>query len=812
MQPMQRPIPCPVMPILITTFVALSLLGSAAYAIPAFPGAEGFGAPSIGGRNGDVYHVTSLADTNTIGTLRYGINNAPSSGRTIVFDISGTIALTSQLSISHPNITIAGQTAPGDGICLKNEDLKTYADNLIIRHIRSRVGDQGTSDCDAIWGRYHNNIIIDHCDASWSIDECLSLYANNNVTVQYCMATESLYHSHHEKGNHGYGGIWGGNNASWHHNLLAHNSSRNPRFAGAGEINIDFRNNVIYNWGFNSAYGGEQGTINMVNNYYKYGPATDSDVRNRIVEPSLDPNYGWTSKWYIEGNYVYGYPAITADNWAGGVQGSAPLGTIRAYTPAPYAPVYTQSAEEAFTWVLANVGDNLHRDSIDTRIVNEVLTGTATYGGTWGAGKGIIDSQTQVGGYPTYPQLTRDANFDTDGDGMLNSWETSHGLDPNVADNNGDIDNDGYTNLEEYLHWLAPIPPPKPIIWLGGSSGTAGRYELITNWDIPWQPTLADRAEINSGKATVAYPNQEAGTLYVANTAAGSAELAVTAGKLTIGNALHLGSASGARGTASISGGLMAISGSLALGGGGGGAVGLLTLTGGSLTATGPIVLASAASSTGELKVARAAYVEVGGLTINSGGGRSTKVSMELDANGPSLIRTTGAATLAGTLAVDRTTTSYRPSQGNQFALILATSGAGNFSTITSNIPGLLLKDPNTPALGYWPIFRGTFDANADYVVTFQGAMPGDAGGDNKVNAADLGDLAANWGQSGRSWTQADFGGDGQVNAADLGDLAANWGQTGLAPSAAPPEAPIPEPATLTLLSLVSLAALRRRR
>ena len=318
-----------------------------ARAIPAFPGAEGYGAVTTGGRGGDVYHVTSLADTNTPGTLRYGLNNAPSTGRTIVFDVSGTIALTGTLNVNHSNVTVAGQTAPGDGICLKNEAFQTSADNIIIRHIRSRVGDQGTSDCDALGGRYHSNIILDHCDASWSIDECLSMYANvNNITVQYCMATESLYHSHHEKGNHGYGGIWGGNNASWHYNLLAHNSSRNPRFASSEFA--DFRNNVIYNWGFNSAYGGEEGTINMVNNYFKYGPATNSRVRNRIVEPSVDPNFGWTSKWYIQGNYVYGYPAITADNWAGGVQGDAPLGTIRSYTEFAHAAVYTQTAEEAY--------------------------------------------------------------------------------------------------------------------------------------------------------------------------------------------------------------------------------------------------------------------------------------------------------------------------------------------------------------------------------------------------------------------------------------------------------------------------------
>ncbi len=305
-------------------------------------------------------------------------------------------------------------------------------------------------------------------------------------------------------------------------------------------------------------------------------------------------------------------------------------------------------------------------------------------------------------------------------------------------------------------------------------------------------------------------------------------------GTNAVGGSLYLGWYPESNGTYDLSGGSLSSSfqnvgyhamGSFSQSGGtntakkiwvgyGDGSSGTYNLRGGSLTASGPMVLAFGELSAAELKVAKAAdvYVEVGGLTINSGGGRSTKVSMEMDANGPSLIRTTGAATLAGTLAVDRTTTAYRPSQGNQFTLILATSGTGNFGSITSNIPGLLLKDPNTPALGYWPAFRGAFDANADYVVTFQGAMPGDIGGDNKVSITDLGDLAAHWGNTSASWSQGDFDGDGQVNVADLGDLATNWGKTGLAPSAAPPEAPVPEPASAVLFVIGVLGLLRTRR
>ena len=244
-------------------------------AVPAFPGAEGFGAAATGGRGGQVYIVTNLNDSGT-GSLRDALDhNTP---RTIVFQVSGTIHLYSNLNIQYPNVTIAGQTAPGDGICIANGTLYAGYDNVIIRYIRCRLGDQwpdGTEngDDDATWGRYGDTIILDHVSASWSVDESLSYYANSNFTAQWCIISESLRYSHHEKGAHGYGGIWGSTNSSWHHNLLAHHSSRNPRVE-SDITNMDLRNNVIYNWGFNSCYGGEGANVNIVNCYYKPGPAT----------------------------------------------------------------------------------------------------------------------------------------------------------------------------------------------------------------------------------------------------------------------------------------------------------------------------------------------------------------------------------------------------------------------------------------------------------------------------------------------------------------------------------------------------------
>ncbi len=425
--------------------------------IPAFPGAEGWGAYTRGGRGGKVYVVTTLADYEDDaepipGSLRNGLQIP--GPKTIVFAVGGNIELKRRLWVRTPYVTIAGQTAPGDGICLKGESLSisNHNNDVVIRYIRARLGDLAPGAGDAIGARTCRNIILDHCSASWSIDECVSLYRNENTTVQWCLISESLYRSKHPKGRHGYGGIWGGEKATFHHNLLAHNSSRNPRFT-AGLI--DYRNNVIYNWGYKSAYGGENGRINMIANYYKPGPATTEHSHAMITEA------GPTTRYYIADNFVLGHPDVTADNWSGVRLRGAALADVRAKQPFPAPPLTPQTAEQAYEAVLAQVGcSRPRRDSLDKRIIEEVRTGTATFGGQWEAdrgGLGIIDTQTTVGGWPELKGGPAPA--DGDMDGMPDEWETARGLNPaDAADAAGDRDGDGYTNIEEYVNSLAQPP------------------------------------------------------------------------------------------------------------------------------------------------------------------------------------------------------------------------------------------------------------------------------------------------------------------------------------------------------------------
>ena len=433
---------------------------------PAFPGAEGFGRFTTGGRGGAVYEVYNLNDAGP-GSFRDAC--LKSGARTIVFRVSGTIYLKSKLSIKNGDLTIAGQTAPGDGICIAGYNVFIDASNVIVRYMRFRLGNLNVSDCecDAFGGEKRSDIIIDHCSASWSIDEACSFYDNTNFTMQWCIVSESLYDAGHVKGNHGYGGIQGGRNASFHHNLYASHTSRNPRFCGGryndpadNRENVDFRNNVIFNWGFNSVYGGELGRQNMINNYFKPGPATKSGVKNRIVEinrgSEADPG-----QWYIAGNYVSGSPVVTADNWNGGVQGTdAGSPGVRVPVPFEYAPVSTLSAEEAYQLVLDNAGAILpKRDPVDTRILSEVRSGNCTYGDTYNpqtgialSRTGIINSQASVGGWPELTSVT--APVDSDRDGMPDTWENENRLNPNDPTDRNRTGSGGYTMLETYLNGI----------------------------------------------------------------------------------------------------------------------------------------------------------------------------------------------------------------------------------------------------------------------------------------------------------------------------------------------------------------------
>jgi hypothetical protein len=424
---------------------------------PAFPGVEGFGKYTVGGRGGRVIEVTNLNDSGP-GSFRDAV--MAKGPRTVVFRVSGTIALESELKFREPFLTIAGQTAPGDGICIKNYQVNFDTHEVIMRYLRFRPGDEKGKEQDGFGGQ-GDHIVIDHCTASWGVDETFSINKGSNLTVQWCLVSESLTRSLHQKGSHGYGGLWGGPGGSWHHNILAHHSSRNPRASGNADSGLmDYRNNVVYNWGFNSAYGGELWGRNWVNNYYKSGPATDDKVRHRIFLQK-DPR----GKMYMAGNFVAGFPEISASNWKGGVDfapdGEATETTLRVDTPYIVAPVTTQSAQAAYESVLASAGASLARDSVDLRVIGEIRTGTAKYGASYkGGGKGLIDSQKDVGGWPELKSLP--APVDTDHDGIPDDWEKAHGLNPaDPADGARSAKPGDYTNLELYLNSLVPNPSVK---------------------------------------------------------------------------------------------------------------------------------------------------------------------------------------------------------------------------------------------------------------------------------------------------------------------------------------------------------------
>lgn len=451
--------------VIILTIVLSFVVAQAYPQTPAFPGAEGGGKYASGGRGGKVLYVTSLKDNGEPGTLRWAVNQKEA--RTILFKVSGLIELESPLKIKYGNLTIAGQSAPGDGICISGYETSIRADNVIVRFLRFRLGDKMKQPVDAFSGNNNKSIIIDHCSMSWSLDEVSSFYDNENFTMQWCFITESLRNSAHLKGRHGYGGIWGGQNATFHHNLFAHNDSRNPRFCGSRYSNqpelekVDFLNNVIYNWGMNNTYAAEGGSYNIISNYYKPGPATHKNSKSRIINPYADngennQSSGVYGKFYIAGNYMEGSPEVTADNTKGVKMGNsfgkfAPgvkLGDILSKDNFPLTDIKIDDAQDAYEKVLAIGGSSLVRDSHDIRIVENVKNGTYTFKGSAGSMNGLIDSQSDVGGWQEYK--TYNGILDSDSDGIPDGWLEKNypGKDAN------DINEEGYSLLEVYLNSL----------------------------------------------------------------------------------------------------------------------------------------------------------------------------------------------------------------------------------------------------------------------------------------------------------------------------------------------------------------------
>lgn len=465
--------------------------------IPAFPGAEGAGKYTTGGAGGKVYIVNKLDDDGTEGTLRWALEQEGK--RTVVFAVDGTISLNRHLDINNGDLTIAGQTAPGQGICLKNYPLQISADNVIVRYIRTRMGDERGTQNDAMGAMRRKNIIIDHCSMSWSTDECASFYNNQNFTMQWCIISESLASSVHEKGEHGYGGIWGGQPASFHHNLIAHHTSRTPRFNGSRQTRrplderVDFRNNVIYNWGpVNGAYAGEGGLYNLVNNYYKpaYATVQNKKLINRIFAPwvgKVSPEYpkGVTGKFYVSGNYFDDsspaldqknksvLAAVNQDNWLGihpQEEFKGELSELKAKEPFEMVEIPTQSAREAYLAVLEEAGASFRRDEIDSRIVEETRSGTCI--DHLNGGTGIVDSQSQLGGWPELESAPAPA--DSDADGMPDFWEKLKGLNSNdPADGSLYQLSPSYTNLEVYMNSLVYRP------WEDTALSVDERIELL---------------------------------------------------------------------------------------------------------------------------------------------------------------------------------------------------------------------------------------------------------------------------------------------------------------------------------------------
>jgi hypothetical protein len=771
--------------------------------IPAFPGAEGFGAVSVGGRGGDVYHVTSLADTNTLGTLRHAISSSPASGRIVVFDISGNIKLNSDLNINKQKITIAGQTAPGQGITIHGDSVWLEGTDQVMRYMRSRLTSLGgTQDSMSINGG--NRVIMDHVSSSWSSDEVTSMTNNaSNNTIQWSFITEALNVANHSRSS-----LFrpGANvpaasapqefNLSVHHSLYAHSSDRNPVFAtyNGKTLNADFRNNVVFDWRNQASHTGSSDSfvnLNFVGNYYVAGLTTRADL---VASPKIYSADGPGTVMYHNDNKV---DSTRADGLHNGIHLASSVGGgfVNAATPFAFPTVTTESSDDAYDSVLKYSGSFWwYRDPVDDRIVTDVHEISDPDPAVRAQSGTMLITEADAGGLPVLPIETRAANWDTDLDGMPDHWESEHGLNPSVggsAQYNGDFDGDGYTNIEEYINDAGAFPAVQPIVFNGA---TNTRYAQITNWDIKWQPSKFDTAIVNSGTVVVDAVGQHAGNLVLGESAADSPTFNITGGWLKVEDApeglsdgvTKIGNDNASAAVLNLSGGKLTTKTLLK------GDAGTFNFTGGILAAetvgfdlvnNGGVI--SPGNSPGLTHV-------LGDLTMNSG-----SILLEIAGSTESLydqLLVDGTLTAGG--ALDIALLGYSPVEGDSFDLLDFGSLTGSFNVM---LPGL-------DAGLVWDV--SAFGTDGVLSVIAEIVEDADFDGDGDVDGRDF----LIW-QRGFGLTEqednslGDANGDGDINEADL----VIWQTQYVVPGELTTQTVVPEPGSLVILAGIMAACTFRR-
>ncbi|MDZ4658813.1 MAG: hypothetical protein SH868_14655 [Bythopirellula sp.] len=785
--------------------------------LPAFPGAEGPGSTASGGRGGDVYHVTNLEfdkDGITPGSFKYGINTAPASGRTIVFDVGGTIFQNGGGSqywfrSGASNITIAGQTAPGSGITIAGVATKFTGNNVILRNLTVRPNKDPVNPTSFTYDSFSlqlTNSIVDHVSASWFTDEgILETDAGANSTIQYALINEGLNYN-----GHSYGSIIAtevdGTQLSFHHNLYAHNNSRMPRLGsvtGAIGAVTNMANNVFYNWINRAGYSGtdQNSSTNFLNNYYIKG----NNNGQTIFTGGDDATPTGITKIYENGANKRD---LDKDGIFDGTVFNSTSGSPTAYAGSsvfvneafPVASTSVlDSADVALQRVLDYGGANwASRNPIDERIVQSVRSGTG----------GLINDLTigvQATEWATVLSetvaTTRSANWDTDQDGMPDSWEQFHGLNPSVANNNADFDADGYSDLEEYLNELSSWPAPGAIEFKNDLADS--RFARIQNWEVSgqqvniagqgvvtptsyWQPSRFDEARINSGTVVVDAVGQHAGSIKVATNAGNMATFNVTAGWLNVEQTITIGGTATSQGALNLSGGLLRAQRLEK------GTMGTFTITGGILSAD--EIAFSFVNDGGVIAPGMSPGVThvLGDLSINSG-------SIALEIAGTTTqdydrLIVDGVLAAGGTL--DVALLGYSPIEGDSFDLLDFGSLTGGFTVMLPSLDTGLAWDVSAfESAGVLSVVANVVE-NADF------------DGDGDVDGRDLLVWQRGYGLTGQGDnSMGDANRDGEVTSADLEIWELQYGEPGELSAAVA----VPEPTAGILAGTLLMHLIRRR-